>query len=147
MRVLPITPENPFIRAFRRGQLNNLAQLTMAHLAAFVRLPHTVTLVDEHAQRVDLDAAVDLVGITCNTPNASHVYRMADAFRARGRIVVLGGPHPTPCYPQSHRRASCNFSLVEDEKRLIGALSRFSKLRFPTLRATISGVTARRGGE
>lgn len=95
MKLLLVTPENAFIRAFRRGQLNNFAQLTMAYLAGFVRPPHEVTLVDEYAQEVDLDAPVDLVGITCNTPNASHVYRMADAFRARGRIVVLGGPHPT----------------------------------------------------
>lgn len=95
MKVLLITPENPFIRAFRRGQLNNFAQLTMPYLAAFVRPPHTVTLVDEYAQRVDLDAPADLIGITCNTPNATHVYTLADAFRARGRMVVLGGPHPT----------------------------------------------------
>jgi radical SAM superfamily enzyme YgiQ (UPF0313 family) len=95
MKILLVTPENPFIRAFRRGQINNFAQLTMAHLAAFVGPPHTVQLVDEYAQTIDLDAPADLVGITCNTPNASHVYRMADALRARGKTVVIGGPHPT----------------------------------------------------
>src|SRR5512140_118196 len=95
MKVLLITPENWFIRAFRRGQLNNFAQLTMPYLAGFVRRPHTVTLLDEYTHEVDPDAPADLVGITCNTPNASHVYRLADAFRARGRMVVLGGPHPT----------------------------------------------------
>ncbi len=95
MKILLITPENPFIRAFRRGQFNNFAQLTMPHLAGFVPRQHEVTLLDERTQSVDLDAPVDLVGITCSTPNASHVYRMADAFRVRGRLVVLGGPHPT----------------------------------------------------
>jgi radical SAM superfamily enzyme YgiQ (UPF0313 family) len=107
MRVLLVTPENPFIRAFRRGQLNNFAQLTMPYLAAYVHLPHTVALVDEYTHRVDLDAPADLVGITCNTPNASHVYRMADAFRQRGRRVVLGGPHPTllPAEARAHADA------------------------------------------
>jgi radical SAM superfamily enzyme YgiQ (UPF0313 family) len=95
MKVLLVTPENRFIRAFRRRQLNNFAQLTTAHLAAYVRSPHTVTIADEYVVPVDLDADVDLVGMTCNTPNATHVYGMADAFRARGRLVVLGGPHPT----------------------------------------------------
>ena len=95
MKVLLVTPENRFIRAFRRGQLNNFAQLTMAHLAGFVPPPHTVALADECVQGVDLEAPADLVGITCNTPNASHVYGLADALRARGRMVVLGGPHPT----------------------------------------------------
>jgi radical SAM superfamily enzyme YgiQ (UPF0313 family) len=95
MRVLLITPENRFIKAFRRGQFNNFAQLTMPYLAGFVRPPHRVALVDEYNQSVDVDAPADLVGITCNTPNASHVYDLADAFRRRGRLVVLGGPHAT----------------------------------------------------
>jgi radical SAM superfamily enzyme YgiQ (UPF0313 family) len=95
MRVLLITPENRFIKAFRRGQFNNFAQLTMPYLAGFVRWPHQVMLVDEYNQPVDLGARADLIGITCNTPNASHVYSLADAFRCRGRLVVLGGPHAT----------------------------------------------------
>ncbi|MGE0709621.1 MAG: radical SAM protein [Planctomycetota bacterium] len=93
--VLLITPENRFIKAFRRGQLNNFVQLTMPYLAGFVRAPHRVRLVDEYNQRIDLEVRADLVGITCNTPNAQHVYALADAFRARGRLVVLGGPHAT----------------------------------------------------
>ena len=95
MRILLITPENRFLKAFRRGQFNNFTQLTMPYLAGFVRGPHQVELVDEYNQTVDLDAPADLVGITCNTPNASHVYELADAFRRRGRLVVLGGPHAT----------------------------------------------------
>jgi radical SAM superfamily enzyme YgiQ (UPF0313 family) len=95
MRILLVTPENRFIKAFRRGQFNNFAQLTMPYLAGFVRPPHRVALVDEYNQAIDLDAPADLVGLTCNTPNARHVYALADAFRRRGRIVVLGGPHAT----------------------------------------------------
>ena len=34
MKILLITPENPFLRAFRRGQFNNFSQLTMPHLPA-----------------------------------------------------------------------------------------------------------------
>ena len=95
LQILLITPENRFIRAFRRGQFNNFAQLTMPYLAGFVHPPHRVTIVDEYNQSVCLDTPADLVGITCNTPNAGHVYRLADAFRRRGKRVVLGGPHAT----------------------------------------------------
>ena len=95
MHILLITPENRFIRAFRHGQLNNFAQLTMPYLAGFVHPPHEVTLVDEHNQAICLDTPADLVGITCNTPNAGHVYGLAESFRRRGRMVVLGGPHAT----------------------------------------------------
>ena len=83
MRVLLITPENPFIKAFRRRQLNNFVQLTMPYLAAFVKPPHQVRLVDEYNQRINFDEPADLVGITCNTPNATHVYRLAAEFRRR----------------------------------------------------------------
>lgn len=95
MRVLLITPENPHVKAFRRGQLNNFAQLTMPYLSAFVKPPDEVSLIDEYNQTVDFDTPADLVGVTCNTPNATHVYRMAEKFRERGRLVVLGGPHVT----------------------------------------------------
>jgi len=95
MKVLLITPENPFIKAFRRGQLNNFVQLSMPYLAAFVKPPHQVFHVDEYNQIIDFDLPVDLVGITCNTPNSTHVYRIANEFRRRGRPVVLGGPHVT----------------------------------------------------
>jgi radical SAM superfamily enzyme YgiQ (UPF0313 family) len=95
LRILLITPENRFIRAFRRGQFNNFAQLTMPYLAGFVRPPHEVAIVDEYNQTVCFDTPADLVGITCNTPNAGHVYRLADSFRHRGKVVVLGGPHAT----------------------------------------------------
>jgi radical SAM superfamily enzyme YgiQ (UPF0313 family) len=57
-----------------------------------------VTVVDENVQPVDLDAAVDLVGIsimlTCQAPRA---YELADALRAQGRPVVLGGLHVALC--------------------------------------------------
>ena len=105
MRILLITPENRFIKAFRRGQFNNFAQLTMPYLAGFVRPPHRVATVDEYNQAVDLDAPADLVGITCNTPNAGQVYRMADALRRRGRMVVLGGPHATLLPEEAGRHA------------------------------------------
>jgi radical SAM superfamily enzyme YgiQ (UPF0313 family) len=107
MHILLVTPENPFIKAFRRRQFNNFSQLTMPYLAGFVRPPHTVALVDEYNQKIDLDAPADLVGITCNTPNASHVYALAAAFRRRGRPVVLGGPHVTllPEEAQAHADA------------------------------------------
>src|SRR5688572_1700233 len=48
MHVVLVTPESRFIKAFRRGQLNNFVQLTMPYLAGFGRPPHTVALWDEY---------------------------------------------------------------------------------------------------
>jgi hypothetical protein len=41
MRILLVTPENRFIKAFRRGQFNNFAQLTLPYLASCSGMPPT----------------------------------------------------------------------------------------------------------
>jgi radical SAM superfamily enzyme YgiQ (UPF0313 family) len=115
MNVLLITPENRFIRAFRRGQFNNFAQLTMPYLAGFVRPPHSVHIIDEYNQEIDYAFPAGLVGITCNTPNSTHVYSIADRFRARGCPVVLGGPHVT-LLPEEASRHADSIVLGEAEE-------------------------------
>ncbi|MHB0870880.1 MAG: B12-binding domain-containing radical SAM protein, partial [Chloroflexota bacterium] len=95
MRLELITPESEPSRRLRRWRLIQFPQLTMPLLAALtppdVEIHHT----DEIVEPVDLERPADLIAITCNTPAANHVYRLADAFRQRGRKVVLGGPHVT----------------------------------------------------
>src|SRR6185295_6716080 len=54
-----------------------------------------VTHTDEITRAVDPDLDCDVVGLTAATPGAPHAYDLAAAFRARGRKVVLGGPHAT----------------------------------------------------
>ncbi len=89
----------------RKWRLIQFPQLTMPLIAAYtpshVELHHT----DEIVEPVDLDRHADLVAITCNTPAANHVYRLADAQRARGRRVVLGGPHVSALPDEALRHA------------------------------------------
>ncbi len=49
----------------------------------------------------------DIIVIMFHTPDAVHAYKMADAYRAKGRTVVLGGLHPTfePDEAQAHADA------------------------------------------
>jgi radical SAM superfamily enzyme YgiQ (UPF0313 family) len=93
MQLHLITPESAPSRRLRRGRLIQFPQLTMPLIAAYtpsdVDIHHTDELVDDG----DLEREADLVAITCNTPAANHVYRLADAMRRRDRRVVLGGPH------------------------------------------------------
>jgi radical SAM superfamily enzyme YgiQ (UPF0313 family) len=51
-----------------------------------------VTIVDELVDDVDLDRPCDVVGIGAMGPQIARAYDLADAFRARGKKVVLGGP-------------------------------------------------------
>jgi radical SAM superfamily enzyme YgiQ (UPF0313 family) len=69
--------------------------LTLAVLAALTPAGVDVTLADDRLTPVDPDAATDLVGITVETFTARRAYEIADAYRARGVKVVLGGMHPT----------------------------------------------------
>ncbi len=51
-----------------------------------------VTIVDELVRDVDLDRRCDVVGIGAMGPQIARAYDLADAFRKRGKKVVLGGP-------------------------------------------------------
>ncbi len=116
MKVELITPESGPSRRLRKWRLIRFPQLTMPLLAAYtppgVELHHT----DEIVEPVDLDRDADLVAITCNTPAAAHVYRLAGQLRARGRRVVLGGPHVTAMPPDALRHAD---ALVIGEGELV----------------------------
>ena len=54
-----------------------------------------VSITDENLVPIDFNRPVDLVGITAVTSTAFRSYDIADAFRAKGSKVVLGGIHPT----------------------------------------------------
>src|SRR5436190_3490379 len=94
-RVELITAESDASRFVRHRRLIRFPQLTMPLIAALTPPHWKVTHTDEIVQEVRLDLPCDLVGITANTPAAPHAYRLAAAFRARGKKVVIGGPHAT----------------------------------------------------
>ena len=68
---------------------------TLAAIAAVTPSPHQVEIADENVQRLNMDDAPDLVGITVYTFLAPRAYEIADHYRAKGVHVVLGGLHVT----------------------------------------------------
>lgn len=64
----------------------------MPSLKALTPKGWSVRITDELMTDVDLDAPCDVVGIGAMGPQIARAYELADAFRARGRKVVLGGP-------------------------------------------------------
>jgi radical SAM superfamily enzyme YgiQ (UPF0313 family) len=63
-------------------------------LAALTPTEYELHLIDMfYGDEIDYDADCDLVGITVRTPLAVIAYDIADKFVAKGRKVVLGGPH------------------------------------------------------
>src|SRR5262244_718091 len=96
MRILLYNPDNGVTRNF-------MPHLWMFLLQALTPAGHEVLLVDGNAQPMDetqiaqfvRDQNIGLVGIGAMTRMVARAYRMADAIRATGVPVVMGGQHVT----------------------------------------------------
>jgi radical SAM superfamily enzyme YgiQ (UPF0313 family) len=81
----------------------------MPYLAARVPPDWHVLHVDEEAEEIDWAIQPDIVGITFHTPSAYYAYDLAARFRARGVVVVMGGPHVTLLPEEAGRHADVIF--------------------------------------
>src|SRR5438876_6504515 len=96
MRILLYNPDNGVTRNF-------MPHLWMFLLQVLTPPGHEVLLIDGNAQAMDEDGIaryvreqnIGLVGIGAMTRMIAKAYRMADAIRAVGIPVVMGGPHVT----------------------------------------------------
>lgn len=72
------------------GMMPSLALTTLAALT-----PDDVEIIlhDEAEGPVDLDIECDMVGITGYVTQRDRALELADAFRARGRFTIVGGPY------------------------------------------------------
>ena len=102
MRIELINPSNPKNAAnvpfLQKGLLSWNAKaysppLNLCMIAAYTPLDIEVSITDECVKPIDLEKDVDLVGLTAYTNTAPRAYEIADAFRARGVPVVMGGVH------------------------------------------------------
>ena len=96
MRILLYNPDNGVTRNF-------MPHLWMFLLQALTPSGHEVLLIDGNAQPMDeagiaryvREQKIGLVGIGAMTRMIAKAYRIADAIRAVGVPVVMGGPHVT----------------------------------------------------
>src|SRR5262245_6146166 len=96
MKILLYNPDNGVTRNF-------MPHLWMFLLKALTPPEHEVLLIDGNAKPMNdeqlvrylKDEGIDLVGIGAMTRMVAKAYRVADAIRAAGVPVVMGGPHVT----------------------------------------------------
>ena len=96
MKILLYNPDNGVTRNF-------MPHLWMFLLQALTPPGHEVLLIDGNAQPMNeaeiaqwvRDQDIGLVGIGAMTRMVAKAYRVADAIRATGVPVVMGGPHVT----------------------------------------------------
>ena len=67
----------------------------LAVAGAIPRDRYDVVLTDENIDSIDFELKADLVGISAMTSYVNRGYEIADAFRARGVPVAMGGVHPS----------------------------------------------------
>lgn len=85
-------------------------------LAALTPEAHEVSLNDMfYGDEPDDDADYDLVAITVRTPLAMIAYDIADKFSAKGKTVILGGPH-TYAMPQEAKQHAAAVAIGEAEE-------------------------------
>jgi len=103
MKILLVLPAVEYLRVTKaarrvpRRAMLRFSVLPLTTVAALTPPEHQVTLCDENVEPLDFDADVDLVGVTFMTALAPRAYEIAAEFRARGKLVVGGGYHPTLC--------------------------------------------------
>jgi radical SAM superfamily enzyme YgiQ (UPF0313 family) len=98
MKILLYNPDNGVTRNF-------MPHLWMFLLQALTPPGHEVILIDGNARAMDegelvrfaREQNVGLIGIGAMTRMVARAYRVADALRAAGFPVVMGGPHVTEC--------------------------------------------------
>jgi len=83
--------------------------LGLATLAAYLGADDEASIVDEHVMPLRTDDTPDLVVIQVYITNARRAYRIADAYRARGVRVVLGGLHVTSLPDEAAAHADAIF--------------------------------------
>jgi len=82
-------PGRSYVRSWQ------MEPLPAAQLASLTPSDVEVTFFDDRMERIDYEAATDLVAITCETYTAKRAYQIASEYRRRGVPVVMGGFHPT----------------------------------------------------
>jgi hypothetical protein len=89
-----------------------VADLSLVTVAAFIPDTFDVHLCDDHVGAVDLDFPADYVALTGKSSQVPRLLQLAQAFRDRGRIVIIGGP--VASLDSELVRASCHI-LVRGE--------------------------------
>lgn len=75
------------------GRVTNVVDLTTPTVAALVPEGWRIEICDERVQPVDLDHRAAVIGITGKVSQRSRMIELADEFRGRGKLVVVGGPY------------------------------------------------------
>ncbi len=83
--------------------------LGLATLAAYLPDDYEAEIVDQHVQKIDISDTPDVVAIEVYITNAYRAYQIADHYRSKGVMVILGGLHVTSLPDEAANHADSIF--------------------------------------
>lgn len=84
------------LKEYLVGNYTMPPSLALPIIAALTPSEVELNLTDDNIhQPIDYDEKIDMVAISCFTPQAQRAYEIADEYRKRNTKVILGGIHPT----------------------------------------------------
>lgn len=93
----PYPRNNPYHLTAAERRAVWFPKLSLPTIAAYTPDSWEVDLVDEAVEDIDFDDPCEMVGLSIMTCYAPRAYEIAAEFRQRGKIIVMGGVHPTYC--------------------------------------------------
>jgi radical SAM superfamily enzyme YgiQ (UPF0313 family) len=140
--VLPALTEatSPFWRPIKYSLFPPLG---LATLAAYLNEDDRAVIVDEHVEPLPIGDVPDIAVIQVYITNAYRAYALADAYRARGVFVALGGLHVTALPAEASVHADAIF-LGPGEQTFPQFLADFRDGRPAPVYCSTSGRTLQR---
>ncbi|MFH7243805.1 MAG: B12-binding domain-containing radical SAM protein [Spirulina sp.] len=85
-----------YMQRYQKGhEIHFVPPLTGIHLAALTPDQHEVRVIHQQVEPVNLETDADVVVLSFFSGFAPEAYRLAEAYRQRGKITIAGGPHVT----------------------------------------------------
>lgn len=106
--------------AFGLSAVTFVADLATTTVAALVPRGWRVRIADERAAAANLNTDADVIGITGKISQRDRMMELGDHFRARGKLVVMGGPYAT-LNPDDARK-HCDILMHGELEEIAGEL-------------------------
>ena len=83
-----------YMQRYEHGhEMNFVPPITGIHLAAITSAGHEVRVIHQQITPLNYDTDADLIALSFFSGFAPEAYRIARAFKQKGKLVVAGGPH------------------------------------------------------
>lgn len=109
MKIIFIEPKSPDLHIYSRIPLPRLGTILMATILKKNGIEAETQIEELGNLKMDNILKADAIGISAITSTAPRAYKLTDELRRLGKIVFMGGPHPT--YMPEETLQRCDFVL------------------------------------